>query len=213
MISLPVLTEALLIVTALSMDAFVSGFAYGADKIKIPFVSVTVINLICCAILAVSLFLGGMVGPYLPKHLTTAICFALLMGLGLSKVFDSAVKSLIRRCNPFKKKIRFSAFHLGFVLNIYADPQQADRDHSNTLSPGEAAYLALALSLDGLAVGFGAGMTDTSALLVVALSLLSNMAGVMLGCWLGDRITRRLRWDLTWLSGVLLVVLAVMKLL
>ncbi len=213
MISVLAITEALLIVTALSMDAFVSGFAYGANKIKIPFSSVTVINLICSAVLAVSLFFGGMVGPYLSGYLTTAICFVLLLGLGLSKIFDSAVKSFIRRRNAFKKKIHFSAFHLGFVLNIYADPQEADQDHSKTLSPREAAYLALALSLDGLAVGFGAGMTNTSPLLVVGFSLLSDMIGVMLGCWLGNRIVRQLRLDLTWLSGVLLIVLAVMKLL
>lgn len=38
--------EALLLVTALSVDAFVASFAYGANKIRIPLSSVAVINLI-----------------------------------------------------------------------------------------------------------------------------------------------------------------------
>jgi len=205
--------EALLIVTALSTDAFVSGFAYGANRIKIPFTSVTVINVICSAILAASLFFGSLLGPFLPPYLTAAICFVLLLGLGLSKLFDSAVKAFIQKHTEFRRKIRFSAFNLRFILNIYANPEEADRDHSRILSPSEAAYLAVALSLDGLAVGFGAGITDTNPILVVAFSLISDMLGVMLGCWLGNRITRKLNLNLTWLSGALLILLAFLKLL
>ena len=100
-----------------------------------------------------------------------------------------------------------------FILNIYANPEKADSDHSRILSPSEAAYLVVALSLDNLAVGFGAGITDTSPILVVAFSLISDMLGVMLGCWLGNRITRKLKLDLAWLSGALLILLAFLKLL
>ena len=39
--------EALLLVVALSMDAFVASFAYGAQRIKIPFSSAAIISVIC----------------------------------------------------------------------------------------------------------------------------------------------------------------------
>ena len=39
--------DAILLVSALSMDAFVASFAYGTSKIKIPFKSAIIINVVC----------------------------------------------------------------------------------------------------------------------------------------------------------------------
>lgn len=210
--SLAVFAEALLIVTALSVDAFVSCFAYGASQIRVPFSSAMVINLICGAILALALLLGGLIGSRIPPEVTSGVCFFLLLGLGLSKIFDSAVKALIRRHQAFQKDIHFSLFQLGFILSIYANPEAADRDHSRVLSPSEAAFLALALSLDGLAVGFGTGMIQIAPLLIIALSLVSNLLCILLGCFLGARVTRTASMELNWLSGLLLILLAISKL-
>ena len=210
--SFATLAEALLIVTALSVDAFVSCFAYGASRIRVPFSSAMVINLICSAILTLALLGGGLVGRFVPPEVTTAICVLLLLGLGLSKIFDSAVKALIRRHQAFQKDIHFSLSQLGFILSIYANPEEADRDHSRVLSPSEAAFLALALSLDSLAVGFGTGMTQIAPLLIIALSLVSDLLCILLGCFLGGRVTKRLNLELNWLSGLLLIILAISKL-
>ena len=210
--SLAVFAEALLIVTALSVDAFVSCFAYGASRIHVPFSSAMVINLICSGILALALLFGGLIGNWVPPGVTTGICFFLLLGLGLSKIFDSAVKALICRHQAFQKNIRFSFFQLGFLLSIYANPEAADRDHSRVLSPSEATFLALALSVDSLAVGFGTGMTQIAPLLIITLSLVLGLLCILLGCFLGARVTRKANLELTWLSGLLLILLAISKL-
>ena len=47
--------EAVVLALVLSLDAFVVSFAYGADKIKIPTVSVLIINVLCSFILGVSM--------------------------------------------------------------------------------------------------------------------------------------------------------------
>ena len=39
--------EALLLVVALSLDAFVASFAYGAQRIRIPYSSAAIISVIC----------------------------------------------------------------------------------------------------------------------------------------------------------------------
>lgn len=203
--------EAMLIVIALSMDAFASGFSYGASKIKIPFTSVMVISVVCSLVLAVSLALGSAVKAWMPGRLTVIICFFLLLLLGLANIFDSSLKAYIRKRSEFNKKLEFSVFSLKVILNIYADPETADRDCSRVLSPTEAAYLAMALSLDGLAAGFGAGITNTNIPLVILFSLASNVACVLLGCFLGNKIAQKVCLNLSWLSGALLIVLAVMK--
>ena len=96
---------------------------------------------------------GSLIRGLIPQSLTTAICFVLLFILGLVKLLDSLTKSIIRKHNNLEKQIHFSLLNFRFVLSLYADPEKADRDHSKTISPGEAASLAIALSLDGMAVG------------------------------------------------------------
>lgn len=206
-----VVAEAFMLVFALSTDAFVSGFAYGTNKIKIPFASVAVINVICSSVLAVALLFGAFLSPLIPSAVTNAVCFTILFIIGNVKLFDSAVKALIRKHGGINKRIKFSVFSLGVILNIYANPQDADADASKLLSPKEAAYLAAALSLDGLAIGFGAGLANINPLLVIALSLVSDMAAVTGGCCLGNKIARKLSLNLTWLSGVILIALAFLK--
>lgn len=212
MFSVSALLEALLLVTALSLDAFASSFAYGAAQIKIPGRSLLVINLICSGSLALALLLGGFLHRILPAGLGSGLCFLLLLCLGTVKIFDSALKALIRRQGGFQKKIHFSLASLGFILKIYANPEEADLDRSHILTAGEAAALALALSLDGVAVGFGAGLAASTSLLVILLSLVSDTLALTLGCRLGRRCQSLFRRDFSWLGGALLIVLAILKL-
>ena len=198
--------------TALSTDAFVASFAYGTSKIKIPFSGSLLINLICTGLLLLSLLVGSLLRPLLPAHITHGICFGLLLLLGLTKLFDAAIKSYIRRRRTLHKQISFSALNINFILNIYADPEVADQDASKTLSPAEASSLALALSLDGLAVGFGAAMGAISLPTVALLSYLTGMAAVWFGSIAGNKFTDTFHCDLSWVGGALLVLLAFLKL-
>lgn len=204
--------ESLLLVIILSLDAFVASFAYGTDKIKIPFSSVIVINLICSGILAIALFLGSIIKPFMPEHLTTVICFILLMGLGVVRFSATSIKGFLRKCDNHTKNLEFKFFDIHFLLRVYADSTEADKDHSRVLSPIEAASLAFALSLDGLALGFGTGLTEVSYIQVIIFSLISTMIAVLLGCFIGNKVAEKLNLDLSWLSGLLLIFLALMKL-
>jgi len=204
--------EALLLVVALSLDAFVASFAYGAQRIRIPYSSAAIISVICTAMLAVSLLAGSLLRPFLPQSLTKGLCFAILFLLGLVKLCDSTIKTLIRKHKRMHRQVSFSLFSLKFILDVYADPEKADRDGSRELSPAEAASLAVALSLDGLAVGFGAALMKVNFLMVMLFSLAVGMLAVRLGGKIGNRAAQKLPFDLSWLSGALLIVLAILKL-
>lgn len=204
--------ESILLVVALSTDAFVASFAYGTNKIKIPFHSVVVISTICSLLLAISLFIGTIVRSFITPHITEMICFLVLFFLGIVKLCDSTIKAMIQKRKHLSKELSFSFFHLSFILHVYANPEEADSDASKILSPAEAASLAVALSLDGLAVGFGAALADINSLQIILFSLIFNIAAVMGGCYVGNKIAEKLPLDLSWLSGVLLMALAVLKL-
>lgn len=209
----PSILEAFLLVAALSTDAFFASFAYGTSHIRIPFPSVAVIDGICTALLAVALFLGTLLRPWLPPALTTGVSFAVLALLGVVKLFDSALKAFIRRHQTLNKEWRFSLFSLRFILNIYADPPEADRDASKTLSSAEAASLAVAMSLDGLARRLrrwrGECLPGAGAPFLPAADRRRRTRRQRPGQPSG----RRLKHDLSWIGGALLLILAVMKLL
>ena len=202
-----------MIVTALSTDAFVASFAYGTNKIKIPFSSVTVINILCSSILALSLFFGTLIRPFIPQNITNIICFSILMAIGLSKLTDSIVQSYIKNHPKLKKVTTFSILGLKFNVNIESENNnEFDIKNVKVLSPAEAASLSIALSLDGLAVGFGAALANGNAVQIVLFSLISDMLAVMIGSYIGSKVAEKIPFNLSWMSGTLLIILSVLKL-
>ena len=167
-------------------------------------------DVVSAGTLAFSLAMGNWLQGFFPGWVTKGICFLVLLALGLIKLLDGAVKTLIRQFGRNAARLNFCS--LRFVLTVYADPEPADLDQSNVISPKEAASLALALSLDGLAVGFGAAMGDMNALAAVFGVLVINALAILAGVWLGNGAAGKLPFPISWLGGVILIVIAVLKL-
>lgn len=204
--------EAALLALALSIDALAAAFAYGNKKMKIPFSFAVVVGAVCSCFLALSLSLGKLCKPFISLELSRSLCFAILMFLGFIKLFESAIKAVIRRKRVLHSSFGFSFASLHFILDIYADPIEADRDLSNSLSLGEAVALAIALSLDGLAAGFGFSVSGGSVLPVVVISFMFGVIAIKLGELLGHHLAKRSSLDLSCISGIILIVLALLKL-
>ncbi|MCL2699556.1 MAG: sporulation membrane protein YtaF [Defluviitaleaceae bacterium] len=205
--------EAGLIAGALSVDAFTAGFAYGSRKIKIPMRSVQVINIVCALITGLALFAGTLLKSYISSWLALGLAFSILFFIGVCRLLDSITKEIIRKHSDISKEIKLSLFNFKFILRLYADPEAADADSSKVISPAEAAALALSLSLDGIAVGFGAALANANGIAVVAWSLITNVAAVILGCRLGGKAADKLPFNISWVGGAVLIALAVSKLM
>lgn len=203
--------EAILLVTALSLDSLTAGFSYGAGKIRIPLISVLVISGVCSASLLVSMFAGSILGNFIPLSTTKGISFSIMFILGAVKVFDSGLKRYIIKKNGGKKELTFKAFNLKFILNIYAEPENADSDKSRVLSAKEALYLAIALSIDSLAAGFGAGMGEVGLGVAALFCFATTFLSVLTGCFFGNKVSGILP-DISPLGGIILIVLAFLKL-
>ena len=205
--------EALVLTAAISADAFAACFGYGTAKIKLPHLSVGVINLVCTGVLGLALLAGAAIRPFLPDWLTVFLSFSILFTIGIIKLLDSLTKSFIRRRSGMNKELRFSVFSFKLILTIYADPDKADIDRSRVISPAEAFSLALALSLDGFAAGFGAAIGNADIVLILICSLITTFAACLLGWRLGARVSRSVPVNLSWVSGAVLIALAFMSLL
>jgi len=200
--------EALLLAVVLSIDVFAVSFAYGSSNIKIPFKSIMIITIIGSVILGLSIYLGAALLPFIPEAAATGLSFGILFILGLIKIFDSVVKRLIRKYGNSAKKVTFSIFNLKFILNVYADPEKADIDNSRIISAKEAVIVALAVAMDAFALGFGAGLVDINHLQIIAFSLVIDVVAVLLGCFIGGKLAQKSSINLSWLGGVILIVLA-----
>lgn len=111
-----------------------------------------------------------------------------------------------------RKDIHFSFSQLQFIISIYGNPTAADSDHSQTLSMKETVFLAFAMSIDSLVAGTFAAFLKIHILPTMLAAFLIGVAAMGLGQLLGRKIASRLSWNLSWLSGVLFIVLAFSKL-
>lgn len=204
--------EIIVLVLALSIDAFVASFVYGSNKVRIPFVSAWIITMLSTGILLIFLVMGSAVGTVIPSSFTKGICFVLLFALGIVKLLDASLKSWIRYHKMTQKKWAFSFSELNFILTVYANPETANSGDITVLSPAEAVSLGIALSLDSAAAGIGAGMMVNHYAVTVGMSILIGMGAIVFGCWLGNRVASHSTLDLSWLSSILLIILAFMKL-
>ncbi|NEZ46244.1 sporulation membrane protein YtaF [Clostridium niameyense] len=204
--------NSLLLAISCSLDAFVASIAYGTNKVYIPFGSVQIINLICSSFLGISLFLGSFIRRFIPEKISIIISFIALLILGGRYILQSVVKRYAK-CNPNSKKIlKFNLFDLNFVLNIYTDNDSEKLESSTTIKSKEAFYLATALSLDSLAVGFAGGLGNINCFQVVLFSLVTDAIGVWLGLLIGRKLVEKTNLNLSWLSGLILIGLAFSKL-
>lgn len=177
--------EIFLLVTALSIDAFAAGFAYGVSRTRIPFSSLCILTSISSLILAFSLLAGNLLTGLLTPQQTCHISFIILLLLGIAKLFDHSC------CDQADK---------------------ADKDRDKLLSPIEAVSLGFALSIDSLAAGIGALLPPSHIPAAIVASFFMGLLAILSGSFLGKKISCHVQKNLCWISGVLLIFLAFLKL-
>lgn len=208
-----IIPEAAFLALSLSLDTFVAGLSYGSSKIRLPLVCAVTVSLVCSGVLCLSMLAGSLVRPFLSPIAARLICFLLLVCMGTLRILDQAIKSFLCRHDGFSRNFMFRALHFQFFLSVYADPCKADADASKSLSVPESVCLALAMSLDGAAAGFGAALGNLNPVAVLFFSLLFGFTTIQGGFLLGNRLAQKIHFSVDWLSGALLILLAFLRLI
>ena len=189
--------QSLILVFALCTDTFVASLAYGANQVHVSWGKVALLNGICSGCLGAALGMGSLIDAFIPENLTKVICFVCLFTLN----------SCVRR------DLSFSLSGLKVIVSIYGNPMAADADGSLSLGWKETVFLAFAMSIDSLVAGTMAAFLDIPAGLTLLLSFLVGMCMMYAGLWLGAKVASRWKCDLSWISGALLMILALTKIL
>ncbi|MGN0612902.1 MAG: hypothetical protein ACI4JB_03300 [Porcipelethomonas sp.] len=204
------MTEDILLVMAMITDTFLVSLSYAGEKIKIPVSSAIIISFISSFVLTMSLCLSGYLGTFFPEEYCRVSGAVILGIIGIVQFCQNGLKSILKK-HSGNGSVSFSYFNIGFVISVYLDETKADTDCSKILSARESVALALALSVDSLCGGAAAGISGGSILRVGVMSFIFGLLSVAIGGKVGRQINNK-KIDLSWLSGVILIFLAVIKL-
>lgn len=220
---------------AVSLDGFGVGVTYGLRKIRIPFLSVFIIA--CCSglIIWLSMQAGGWLASYISETAAKLIGAVILIAIGCwalyqltrskggedatitrhsGKIEDGLLASAGAAIDRPAQLLKVELKGLGLVIQILRTPQAADVDRSGIISASEAVMLGAALSLDALGAGLGAALLGlpalTTSLVIAASSALFLISGTQLGLRFA---ARRSMHALSYLPGILLIIMGIMKLL
>ena len=203
--------EILLLVLSVSLDSFIASISYGSSKIKIPFISALLVDIISSGMLGISLLFGSLLQNYISINFAKIFSFTILFLLGSFRLFEGLLKSYINNKSRNSPPLTFKLFDFNFVLQVYANEIKADFDKSKTLSYKEAVYLSFALSLDSLAVGFGSSLILINYTLVFITALTIGFIAILLGAHIGKKLVENMKLNLSWLSGAMLIILAFLR--
>jgi putative sporulation protein YtaF len=204
--------ESLLLVTALIIDSFIASVAYGAKNIKIPLLSALIIDIIGTLFLVVAILASSYIKQFIPYETCKIIGFLMLLLIGVSSLFQGILKTYLRKKRDGLKKLDFKIGSFRFVFDIYLEETLADSDKSKILSANEAIYLAIALSIDSLAIGLGSGLFMIHYFELISISLILGLLAVLIGCLLGRKFAKLTQKDVSWISGAILILLAILRL-
>ena len=179
-------SKLILLIVALSADAFTAGFAYGADQVKIPPLSAVIVAMLSDLLLVSSLIIGSLFKAYIPASAASFLSFCILLVLAVVKIFDSSLKKTIKEANGGDVEV---------------------------LSPAEALPLGFALSADSAAAGIGAASLEFSLPLTAVLTFVIGILAIYGGCRLGRLLASRSAFNFSIIGGFLLLFLAFSKLL
>lgn len=200
-----------ILVFALCLDTFVASAAYGTNQIYLSRGQIAAVNGICSGCLGISLLFGALLDSWIPEAFTKEICFFSLLFLGCLKLTDSGIRQYLRRHKAMHKNIRFSFSQLRFIIDIYGDPMEADADKNQSLSWKEVIFFSFAMSIDSLIAGTMAAFLKISIPLTVSAAFVMGEIFTHLGLFLGHKLSRRCPQDISWIGGILFIVLAILK--
>ena len=209
----PTFAALFLFLTAVSIDSLTAGLTYGTQKVHIKLPSYLILICVPAAFITAANRVGSYIFLFLPKSVLPVLSCVLLTLIGFSKLSESLIRFLARKHPSLTRNWGCKIKQIHIIFTVYLSPEDANQDDLQILSPREALLLSLALSLDSVLAGMA---FTTEPIPLAALFLLAALFNLLLfsaGYGFGHLISSALHLDLSWLSGLFLLLLALQSLL
>ena len=206
-------TALILFLTAVSIDSLTAGLTYGTQRVHIRPAAYLILTCVPAAFITAANRVGSYMFLFLPKPFLPILSFILLALIGLSKLSESLIRFLARKHPSLTRNWGCRIKQIHIIFTVYLSPEDANREDLQILSPKEALLLSLALSLDSVLAGMAFTMGPIPLVALFFLAALFNLLLFSVGYGLGHLASRVLRVDLSWLSGLFLLLLALQAIL
>lgn len=196
--------NSLLFSVAISFDSLVAFFGYGIENIKVKFSRILLIICLNTVLLACGLLFGYYLSFLISSEIIKYLSFSILILVGITKLIGDLIKIVLSK----RKKLKDKTF-----LNVCIDPLNADLNKDKFLSIKESIFIGCALSIDSLGVGLGLGINNSFEYLILIFSFFIGLIFSCFGNFLGKKIASKIKLNLSWISGLLLILLAIFKII
>ncbi|WP_152396769.1 sporulation membrane protein YtaF [Paenibacillus guangzhouensis] len=188
---------------ASNLDNLGIGLSFGMKRTRIPWLP----NILIACITMIGTYFSMRMGEWLVQFVSSALA----NWLGAIVIILIGVWTLWGSLRSPDVKEELEAPTLSEVLR---DPIHADQDHNQVISWRESLALGMALTLNNIATGIGAGATGISALWTTVITGVLSVLFIGVGSAVGSRIAR------TWfgryssvVAGVLLCLIGLYEIL
>ncbi len=203
----------LLFMFAVSIDSLSAGFTYGTGRVHIKPAAMLLLVFIPSVCITLMTKAGSLIFSLIPPTLFSTLSFLILFILGCIKLLESLIRHLSGKYSDTVGNWACKIKQVNIIFTIYFSPEDANKQDTQVLSAKEAFFLSLALSLDSILASMAFSCQVSSMLLFFILAVLFHFLLFMAGFLSGMLISKKLSMDLSWLSGLFLLLLAVLTLL
>ena len=167
---------------AANLDNLGIGLAYGLKKIKVPLASNLSIAILSGIATLLSAFLGHRLSNILPAKTGPALGGIIVSIIGVWTIAQYFLAEQASHHHPAHNNREKAKITWQNLWKVFENPALVDKDQSNVISVNESLLLGIALSINCLTTGLGAGMTRLNtyalALSIIIFSLLSIQTGM-----------------------------------
>lgn len=197
---------------AVSFDALLAGVSYGSKKISISFLPLLVVGAVTALCTGAAMLVAEGADMLISPQAAVILGAALLFLIGLWSVFQEyLIKKLTPKPAQHTPELRIKLGRL--IVNILADPEAVDIDHSRSISPSEALFLGLALGLDNMVATFGASLLGVLPIYTPIMMGVIQMGLIWLGVAFAEKlIPENVKERFPYLPGTLLILISVLRL-
>lgn len=200
-----------LFLTSVSVDSLTAGLTYGAQRVRVKLPSCLILACVPAAFIAAANRVGSCLFRFVPGTVLPRLSFLLLLFLGLSRLAESFLRAAARKSPGLTGRWGCRFRQLNIVFTVYLSPEDANQEDLQILSPREALLLSLALSLDSVLVGMAFTAESFSLVTLFFTAVLFHLLLFCAGYGLGRLLRSALRADLSWFSGLCLILLAFLR--
>lgn len=203
----------LLFMLAVSIDSLSAGFSYGTSRVRIRPLAAFFLVFIPSVSITLMTRVGSFLFSFLPAAAFSILSFLILLFLACEKLIESLIRHLAKKYPNIIGNWAYKIKQVNIIFTIYFSPEDANKEDIQTLSAKEALFLSLALSLDSIFTSMAFSCQVPSLLFFFLLAVLFHFLLFGAGFLFGLFVSNKFSIDLSWLSGLFLLLLALYTLL